>query len=80
MARRHSGIRCSRFAFVREAGMVQTPWFRSISVHAAPRALAGACRCQHQELEGQLHDRARVRCPNVMPLMATTDTFQPASL
>ena len=38
MARRHSGIRCSRFAFVREAGMVQTPWFRSISVHAAPRA------------------------------------------
>ena len=36
-ARRHSGTRCSRIAFVRGAGMVHTPSFRSISVQTAPR-------------------------------------------
>ena len=36
-ARRLSGTRCSRFPFVRRAGMVHTPSSRSISVHAALR-------------------------------------------
>ena len=35
-ARRHSGTQCSRFPFVRGAGMLQTPSSRSISVQTVP--------------------------------------------
>ena len=35
---RHSGTRCSRFAFMRVAGTVQTPSLRSISDHSPQRA------------------------------------------
>ena len=36
-ARRVRETRYSRFVFVRRAGMVRTPWYRSVSVHEVPR-------------------------------------------
>ncbi len=36
-ARRHSGTRCSRLAFMRDAGIAHTPAAASTSRHSAPR-------------------------------------------
>ena len=53
-ARPESGTRCSRFAFMRAAGMAQTPASRSISSHVARRTSPDRRRRQHQELERPL--------------------------
>ena len=59
-ARRDSGTWCSRFAFMRAAGIVHTWAFWSTSVHCASRT-SPERRCQHQELEGELRGRCRSR-------------------
>ena len=50
-ARRHSGTRCSRFAFIRAAGMVHTWAVVSISAHRAQVSLAGRCRWRQYVVE-----------------------------
>ena len=64
MARRHSGTRCSRFAFIRAAGTVHTWSVVSISAHRAPRTSPHRCGSQHEELERQLDRLRRVRGPD----------------
>ena len=54
-ARSDKGTRCSRAAFVRAGGTVQTFWSRSISVPSRSQRLSGSRRRQDAELE-------RTRC------------------
>jgi hypothetical protein len=55
-----SGTRCSRPAFIRLAGMVQTPASRSISLHCAPRTSPDRAAVKPGPASAVLHGSAAV--------------------